>query len=76
MNKNLYIGNLPYEVTEEDLKTNFSESEKSFPSISSRTNTPGLAGCFACGDGNRERRRGSHQEIQRRPAFGEDHFGK
>jgi len=28
MNKNLYIGNLPYEVTEEDLKTNFSEVGK------------------------------------------------
>jgi RNA recognition motif-containing protein len=30
MNKNLYIGNLPYEVTEEDLKTNFSEVGKVF----------------------------------------------
>jgi cold-inducible RNA-binding protein len=28
MNKNLYLGNLPYEVTEEDLKTNFSEVGK------------------------------------------------
>jgi RNA recognition motif-containing protein len=28
MNKNLYIGNLPYEVTEEDLRTNFSEVGK------------------------------------------------
>jgi cold-inducible RNA-binding protein len=28
MNKNLYIGNLPYEVTEEDLKSNFSEVGK------------------------------------------------
>jgi cold-inducible RNA-binding protein len=28
MNKNLYIGNLPYEVTEEDLRTNFAEVGK------------------------------------------------
>jgi hypothetical protein len=44
MNKNLYLGNLPYEVTEGP--NNFSRLEKSCPSTSSTTNI-GLSGASA-----------------------------
>ncbi len=40
MNKNLYVGNLSFNVTEEDLKSNFSEAgEVASVSISSKINS-------------------------------------
>jgi len=53
MNKNLYVGNLSFKVTDEDLKTNFLKQVKLHLQQSLRTNSQGNPKVSVCRNENR-----------------------
>jgi len=64
MNKNLYIGNLPAKVTEDDLRTNFSEVGKVVSvNVIKDKFTRNIQRVWVRGDGDGRTGAGSHPEV-------------